>query len=31
MKRRRFTPENRQKALQLVQQSDIPISKVAKT
>ena len=30
MKRRRFTPEYKQEALQLTQQSDIPISQVAK-
>ena len=30
MKRRRFTPEYKQEALQLAQQSDIPISQVAK-
>jgi transposase-like protein len=31
MKRRRFTPEYKQEALQLAQQSDIPIAQVAKT
>ena len=29
MQRRRFTPEYKQEALQLAQQSDIPISQVA--
>ena len=30
MQRRRFTPEYKQEALQLAQQSDVPISQVAK-
>ena len=30
MQRRRFTPEYKQEAVQLAQQSDIPISQVAK-